>query len=145
MLIMLITKVNAEVLRAALVRNGIWFVNLNGESTVFYHKACYNSREILRVADIHRWPEDDTFDHEEYEERYDDGYNGNYNPRFDTDDYDSRFCHHDRIAHSCELCDEEIEAAGGIDKCLNCGSYKTGNQLDKDQVCKIPCRNPNEY
>lgn len=49
----------------------------------------------------------------------------------------------------CENCsdetDNEIEANGGLDKCLNCGKYKYGNQLNKDQVCKIGCRNPQEY
>jgi hypothetical protein len=50
---------------------------------------------------------------------------------------------------TCEQCarimDAAIEADGGIDKCLNCGRYKSGNSLNKDQVCKISCRNPNEY
>jgi hypothetical protein len=45
----------------------------------------------------------------------------------------------------CEQEDWEIEQSGGIDKCLNCGRYKSGNQLNQDQVCKIGCVNPNEY
>lgn len=61
------------------------------------------------------------------------------------EDYEPSFCHHDNITASCIACDIEIEEAGGIDKCLNCGRYKTGNQLDSNQVCKIRCRNPNEY
>lgn len=56
-----------------------------------------------------------------------------------------RWCRHGCDAGECEACDDEIEAEGGIDKCLNCGRYKSGNQLNRDQVCKIPCRNPNEY
>ena len=60
-------------------------------------------------------------------------------------DYDDRFCHHRNWAMDCELCDEELESRGGIDKCLNCGAYKYGDELNADQVCKIPCRNPNEW
>lgn len=63
----------------------------------------------------------------------------------EDDGFYQRWCHHGCDAGDCEACDEEIEAAGGIDKCLNCGRYKSGNQLNRDQVCKIPCRNPNEY
>lgn len=37
--------------------------------------------------------------------------------------------------------DDNIE----IDKCLNCGRYRATDKLNKDQVCLIPCRNPNEY
>lgn len=49
----------------------------------------------------------------------------------------------------CEQCshevDDEIESRGGIDKCMNCGRYMYGDQLNKYQVCIRPCRNPNEY
>jgi hypothetical protein len=45
----------------------------------------------------------------------------------------------------CEACDIEEEKNGGIDKCLNCGRYKWGNQLNKNQCCKTGCINPNEY
>jgi hypothetical protein len=34
------TRINAEVLRAALRRNGVWFVDLNGNPTKFYHRKC---------------------------------------------------------------------------------------------------------
>ena len=45
----------------------------------------------------------------------------------------------------CNILDDEIESSGGIDKCLNCGRYKSGNQLNKDQICSKGCQNPNEY
>lgn len=32
-----------------------------------------------------------------------------------------------------------------IDKCLNCGRYKSAAQLTNDQVCRAECVNPNEY
>lgn len=41
--------------------------------------------------------------------------------------------------------DAEIEANGGIDKCLNCGRYKHGNQLNQYQCCIKGCTNPNEF
>lgn len=56
--------------------------------------------------------------------------------------YELHMCHHGNILADCVECDEEI---GEIDKCLNCGRYKGSDQLNQDQVCKIPCRNPNEY
>lgn len=61
-------------------------------------------------------------------------------------DWDMNTCHHGYYpAGECRKCDAEIDAMGGIDKCLNCGSYKYGNELDKNQCCIKPCRNPNEY
>lgn len=59
--------------------------------------------------------------------------------------YEPTICHHGNILADCIQCDEETDARGGLDKCLNCGGYKYGDQLDKDQVCIKPCRNPNEY
>ena len=44
----------------------------------------------------------------------------------------------------CDACDND-ESIQDIDKCLNCGRYKLNSQLDKDQVCIIPCHNPEEY
>ena len=44
----------------------------------------------------------------------------------------------------CDICDNDPDIQD-IDKCLNCGRYKANSQLDKDQVCIIPCRNPAEY
>lgn len=44
-----------------------------------------------------------------------------------------------------ESYDDEDDDDMDIDKCLNCGRYKSGWQLDEYQCCKIPCRNPNEY
>lgn len=64
-------------------------------------------------------------------------YNDNY--------YEPLICHHGREMANCEKCDEETEARGGLDKCLNCGRYKYGDQLNEDQVCIKPCKNPNEY
>ena len=64
---------------------------------------------------------------------YADNDNGNY------------VCYHGYYGNDCQQCEEILEADGGIDKCLNCGKYKSGNQLNKDQVCKIGCRNPMEY
>lgn len=60
-------------------------------------------------------------------------------------DFLDRSCHHGNIASECSDCDEEINEQGGIDKCMNCGRYKFGNQLNRDQVCKKGCVNPNEY
>lgn len=49
----------------------------------------------------------------------------------------------------CEQCsklnDELVESNGGIDKCMNCGRYKYGNELDENQVCIRRCKNPNEW
>jgi len=58
---------------------------------------------------------------------------------------DDGFCQHGYPHYECEECDAVLEADGGIDKCLNCGRYKSGNQLNADQVCKAGCINPNEY
>ena len=44
-----------------------------------------------------------------------------------------------------ELCDAQAEENGGIDKCMNCGKYKYGNQLNAFQVCIRACRNSAEY
>jgi len=57
---------------------------------------------------------------------------------------DCGFCRHGYPEHDCAECEAEIEADGGIEKCLNCGRYKSGNQLNEHQVCKHGCRNPNE-
>lgn len=38
---MVITKIRAEVLRAALRRNGIWFVGQDGAPTEFFHRDCW--------------------------------------------------------------------------------------------------------
>lgn len=35
------TRVDVEVLRAALRRNGVWFVNLHGQATNFFHRRCF--------------------------------------------------------------------------------------------------------
>lgn len=64
---------------------------------------------------------------------------------FENDsDYWRYICRHGNYGGECDFCDEEISDRGGIDKCLNCGRYKYGDSLNSDQVCKIPCRNPNE-
>ena len=56
-------------------------------------------------------------------------------------------CHHGIIGQcdECDIEDDEINERGGIDKCLNCGKYMYNDQLDRNQVCLIRCRNPNEY
>lgn len=41
--------------------------------------------------------------------------------------------------------DEYIASRGDIDKCMNCGRYKYGDQLNAFQVCIKGCVNPNEY
>lgn len=63
------------------------------------------------------------------------------------DEYDDTpiICHHRNLLADCRECDKEMDEQGGIEKCLNCGRIKYGNQLDKDQVCITSCRNPNEY
>lgn len=43
------------------------------------------------------------------------------------------------------VCDELEEENGGMDKCMCCGRYKYGNQLNAFQVCIKGCVNPNEY
>ena len=67
----------------------------------------------------------------------------------DWDEWDYATCDHGvykgLVGGYCKACDEYEEQRGGLDKCLNCGRYKWGDQLDKDQVCIRPCRNPNEY
>ena len=45
----------------------------------------------------------------------------------------------------CDECDEEEYRHGGLDKCLCCGRYKWADELTDGQVCKVGCRNPNEY
>lgn len=40
----MITKIASEVLRAALKRNGIWFVDLDGTPTNFFHKTCWRNK-----------------------------------------------------------------------------------------------------
>jgi hypothetical protein len=64
----------------------------------------------------------------------------------DADEWEGRdVCLHGNLIAECEACDQEIEERGGIDKCMNCGRYMYGDQLSEFQVCKRPCRNPNEY
>jgi hypothetical protein len=69
--------------------------------------------------------------------------------RGDDDFPDTSTCEHGvykgLVGGHCSKCDEYEEQRGGIDKCLNCGRYKWGDELNKDQVCIKPCRNPNEY
>jgi len=55
------------------------------------------------------------------------------------------FCHHGYLADECDECDAILEANGGVDKCLNCGRYKAGKQLNRWQCCARGCVNPNEY
>lgn len=62
----------------------------------------------------------------------------------DEDDDDDS-CSHGNQRGDCDQCDAAIEARGGIDKCLNCGRYKYGDQLSQHQVCASGCVNPNEY
>jgi hypothetical protein len=69
----------------------------------------------------------------------------NYRDEYDYDDYVENTCHHGNPLAECDKCDEETEQRGGIDKCLNCGRYKFGDQLNQDQCCIKRCRNPNEY
>lgn len=45
---MTITVFSPHVLRAALVRNGVWLVALDGTPTTFYHRACF-----VRIAKEH--------------------------------------------------------------------------------------------
>ena len=62
--------------------------------------------------------------------------------------WDKDFCSHGFRHGKCDECDREDDyeySRGGLDKCLNCGKYKYGDQLSEDQTCIIPCRNPNEY
>lgn len=59
--------------------------------------------------------------------------------------WEPAICHHGNILMDCSKCEAEMDARGGIEKCLNCGQIKYGDQLNKDQVCIRPCRNPNEY
>ena len=64
-------------------------------------------------------------------------------PDYDDDmHYLGHICRHNNLSHECDKCDEEL---GDIDKCLNCGRYKSSSQLDENQVCRIRCVNPNEY
>lgn len=67
-----------------------------------------------------------------------------FHPRqdYETEEYDSYTpytCRHG-IEGECEECDDM-----DIDKCLNCGRYRASTSLDRFQVCKNGCRNPNEY
>jgi hypothetical protein len=58
------------------------------------------------------------------------------------------FCTHGRVEGDCAACDEDdayVESCGGIDKCLTCGRYKYGDQLNSMQSCANGCVNPNEY
>jgi hypothetical protein len=73
----------------------------------------------------------------------------NFNHRFeDEDDYYQsalNYCEHGNPTHDCNECDAYINSRGDIDKCLNCGRYKFGDELNADQCCKKGCVNPNEY
>lgn len=60
---------------------------------------------------------------------------------FDYEDSND-FCRHGYKHYDCAECDADCE---DIDKCLNCGRYKSSQQLNADQVCKKGCVNPNEY
>lgn len=62
----------------------------------------------------------------------------------DNLDYVPYACRHGNELE-CEDCDAMLDECGGIDKCLNCGKYKAGSQLDENQVCRIGCVNPAEY
>jgi len=64
---------------------------------------------------------------------------------YDEYEYDDNSCHHGNAYSDCDECDAEIEEQGGIDKCMNCGRYRYGNQLSAFQVCIRACSNPNEY
>ena len=59
-------------------------------------------------------------------------------------DYTPYTCMHG-MGDNCDDCDAILEACGGTDKCLNCGRYKAGSKLNKDQMCKAGCINPAEY
>lgn len=64
----------------------------------------------------------------------------------DFDDYLESRCHHGNSYSDCDECDEEINARGGIDKCMNCGKYMYNDSLTyPGQTCIKGCRNPNEY
>lgn len=66
----------------------------------------------------------------------------------DRTDDSSEFCRHGYRHFCCRSCDEAddfIESKGGIDKCLNCGRYRYGDQLTREQVCLARCVNPAEY
>jgi hypothetical protein len=70
-------------------------------------------------------------------------YPSQYFEYYDYEDSDN-FCRHGYKNYDCPTCDAE-DADCYIDKCMNCGRYKASEQLNADQVCKIGCRNPNEY
>jgi len=66
-----------------------------------------------------------------------------------TDDDGINICRHNQISHLCKQCEAEFQELadvnGGIEKCLNCGKIKWGDQLNEHQVCSKGCVNPNEY
>lgn len=65
----------------------------------------------------------------------------NHVDHFDDGEYEDLYNY---IDHEAEA--DYIESRGGIDKCMNCGRYKFNDQLNySPQVCKIPCKNPQEY
>ena len=71
------------------------------------------------------------------------------NERYSGDDAEDEYgrytCHHGFIG-DCDECDDEINARGGIDKCMCCGRYKYNDELTyPGQVCIKKCVNPNEY
>lgn len=67
----------------------------------------------------------------------------------DNDWEDYATCHHGiykgYVGGFCNDCDKEEEERGGLDKCLNCGRYCYGDQLNEHQIHIKPCKNPNEY
>ncbi len=44
------TRFSHHVLRAALIRKGIWIVTQHGEPTIFLHKACCPTVQQMREA-----------------------------------------------------------------------------------------------
>jgi hypothetical protein len=42
---MIVTNVYPEILRAAIIRNGVWFIDQNGNTTDFYHNCCYTVQD----------------------------------------------------------------------------------------------------
>lgn len=64
---------------------------------------------------------------------------------FDFSEYEDSFCRHGYRYDDCPECDAIEQENGGIDKCLNCGKYKWGKDLNSSQCCSKGCVNPNEY
>lgn len=64
---------------------------------------------------------------------------------YDDDEYGDYLCMHMNQSSHCEECDAYIESRGDIDKCMNCGKYVYGDELNENQICIVGCKNPNEY